>query len=869
MKFLVLDGNSILNRAYYGIKVLTTRDGIYTNGIYGFLTMLHRIEQDYQPDRVAVAFDLRGPTFRHKEYAGYKAKRKGMPEELAQQLPLLKELLEALGYTLVTCEGYEADDILGTFARVCAQSGCECMIATGDRDSLQLVGSGVQVRLASTKYGQPQVTVYDEARIQEEYGVTPRQLIDIKALMGDASDNIPGVAGIGKKGASDLIGAYGNIGYLYEHLDELEIKPAMYEKLKAGKESAFLSYRLGEIHTDAPVDTDLEHYKVEGGDKSKAAAMMVRLELFSLLKKLGLEETEPMENPQPAGQADPLPVRCCEDAKGLLAALSQEGCAYFLTEYGEGTIQKVYFYYNNTICILSVQHSPEAKECLREFFECEDIAKYTHDSKPLHGALGHMGISCHGMAMDTLLAAYLLNPAGNDYSLLRLMQEYQVENPGAQPLEGENQALLDALSGLPGLCRRLYEDLAKNQQEDLLKKMEIPLAGVLAQMERIGFAVDAQGIQAYGKVIEQRANELQALIHEGVGYEFNINSPKQLGEALFGKLGLPAGKKTKSGYSTNAEVLEKLRYEHPVAEQVLEYRGVAKLKSTYCDGLLKAIAPDGRIHSSFNQVETRTGRISSAEPNLQNIPVRTELGREMRRFFVAKEGHVLVDADYSQIELRVLAHVANDTEMIEAFRQGKDIHRATAAQIFHMPEEMVTPAMRSRAKAVNFGIVYGIGAFSLAKDLDVTRREAEAYINAYLDHYSGVRQYMEQVVEQAKELGYVETMFGRRRYLPELSASNFNLRSFGQRVARNMPIQGAAADIIKIAMVQVVSRLEEEQLQARLILQVHDELIVEAPQGEAAQVAMLLTDEMESAVSLAVPMVADSSMGKTWYDAKA
>lgn len=868
MKFLVLDGNSILNRAYYGIKVLTTRDGLYTNGIYGFLTMLHRIEQDYQPDGVAVAFDLKGPTFRHKEYAGYKAKRKGMPDELAQQLPVLKELLEALGYTIVTCEGFEADDLLGTFARSCTESGWECMVATGDRDSLQLVSPRVQVRLASTKYGQPQVTVYDEARIQEEYGVQPRQLIDIKALMGDASDQIPGVPGIGQKGASDLIRAYGSVGYLYDHLEELEVKPAMLRKLQEGKDSAFLSYRLGEIRTDAPIDDDPEHYRVAGGDKSKAAAMMVRLELFSLLKKFGLEESDASPEPLPHAQQDPLPVRYCEDTEGFFAALSQEGCAYFLTAYHKGKIQKVIFYYNNTICILDNENNA-SQDFLQEFFECEDIAKYTYDSKPLHSALGETGISCHGMAMDVLLAAYLLNPSGKDYSLQRLMQEYQVPAPGVQPSGEEPQPLLEEASGFPQLCHKLYEEITKNQQEDLLRKIEIPLAGVLAQMEQVGFAVDAAGIKAYGSVIQKRTDELQESIHKEAGFAFNINSPKQLGEVLFGTLGLPAGKKTKSGYSTNAEVLEKLRYEHPIVEQVLEYRGVAKLKSTYCDGLLKAIAPDGRIHSSFNQVETRTGRISSTEPNLQNIPVRTELGREMRRFFVAQEGHLLVDADYSQIELRVLAHVANDPAMIEAFQQGKDIHRATAAQVFHMPEELVTPLMRSRAKAVNFGIVYGIGAFSLAKDLGVTRREADDYIHAYLSHYDGVRRYMEQVVEEAKEHGYVETIFGRRRYLPELASSNFNLRSFGQRVARNMPIQGAAADIIKIAMVRVVNRLEEEHLKARLILQVHDELMVEAPQGEAAQVSMLLSEEMESAVSLAVPMVADSAVGKTWYDAKA
>ena len=874
MKLLVLDGNSILNRAYYGIKLLTTKEGFFTNGIFGFLTMLQRVKEESSPDAVAIAFDLRGPTFRHKEYEGYKAQRKGMPEELAQQLPMLKELLTALGYQIVTCEGYEADDILGTFARVCRETGNECVIATGDRDSLQLVSSGVSVRLASTKFGQPQVTVYNEEKIQEEYGVTPRQLIDIKALMGDSSDNIPGVKGIGQKGAGELIQKFGGISYIYENLDSLELKPAMHRKLADGKEDAFLSYRLGEICTQVPIDTVLEHYVVGEGNRGQAARIMTQLELFSLMKKMGIAPEE--ATGETAGQETVvLPVRLCQDESGFLAALQQEGAAYFLPVYGsEGDVWFLVFQYENTICIFDQKNSKEDSIFLREFFECEDIAKYTHDSKPLYAALERQGISCRGVVMDTLLAGYLLNPASSDYSPRRLAQEYGVGiSATAEELEHEHQdllapALLDIL-GFPDLCQTLKEEIAKNQQEELLENMEIPLARVLAHMETIGFAVDAPGIAAYGEVLQQQIDQLQEKIQEEVGYAFNINSPKQLGEALFGKLGLPTGKKTKSGYSTNAEVLENLRYEHPVVEMVLHYRTLTKLKSTYCDGLRKAIGKDGRIHSSFNQTETRTGRISSTEPNLQNIPVRTEIGREMRRFFVAKEGHVLVDADYSQIELRVLAHVANDRNMLEAFRENKDIHRQTASQVFHMPEEMVTPLMRSRAKAVNFGIVYGIGAFSLAKDIGVTRREAESYINAYLDYYSGVRHYMEQVVEQAKEQGYVETIFGRRRYLPELSSSNFNLRSFGQRVARNMPIQGAAADIIKIAMVQVENRLELEGLKARLILQVHDELIVEAPEAEAEQVAKLLTEEMESAVSLAVPMVAESQIGKTWYDAKA
>lgn len=870
MKLLVLDGNSILNRAYYGIKILTTKEGFPTNGIYGFLTTLHRMQQECSPDRVAIAFDLRGPTFRHREYAGYKATRKGMPEELAQQLPVLKELLAALGYPIVTCEGYEADDILGTFARVCREEGCECVLATGDRDSLQLVAPGVSVRLASTKAGQPLVTLYDEEKIHEEYGVQPRQLVDIKALMGDSSDNIPGVKGIGAKGAGDLIREFGSLSYLYEHIDEITLKPAMRNKLENGREDAWLSYRLGEICTQVPMDTTLAHYAKGEGDRGEAARIMTRLELFTLMEKLGISPDEGRQ----VQELPSLPVVVCEDTPGLLAVLEREGAAYFLPLYGEqGELAFLLVHGGDQLCIVNLQRTGADDSFLTGLFSREGIAKYTHDTKPLYAALEQRGVSCTGVAMDTLLAAYLLNPSATEYSLTRMEQEYEIagaelEMPALYPAEADGDMLL-ALPGFPALCDRLREEIAKNQQEELLHNMEIPLAQVLARMETVGFAVDAPGLREYGEQLQEQIDRLIQDIHQLAGGEFNVNSPKQLGEVLFEKLGLPVGKKTKSGYSTNAEVLENLRLEHPVVERVLDYRMLAKLKSTYCDGLLKSIAADGRIHSRFNQTETRTGRISSTEPNLQNIPVRTEMGRELRRFFLAREGCVLVDADYSQIELRVLAHVANDPNMQQAFREQTDIHRATAAQVFHIPEEMVTPLMRSRAKEVNFGIVYGIGAFSLAKNLGVTRREAEDYINAYLAHYSGVRRYMEQIVELAKEQGYVETMFGRRRYLPELSSSNFNLRSFGQRVARNMPIQGAAADIIKIAMIQVENRLEQEGLAARLILQVHDELIVEAPKEEAEQVARLLTEEMEAAVSLSVPMVAESQIGRTWYDAKA
>lgn len=867
MKLLVLDGNSIVNRAFYGVKLLSTKDGLFTNAIYGFMTMLQKLKDESQPDAVAIAFDLKAPTFRHKMYAGYKAQRKGMPPELAQQMPTLKELLADLGYPLIECEGFEADDILGTLAKACEDTGNECLIATGDRDSLQLVAPHVSVRLAATKFGQPQVTLYDEARVKEEYGVTPPQMIDIKAIQGDSSDNIPGVAGIGPKGAGELVQKYGSLSYIYDHLDELDIKPGMRKKLEAGKESAFLSYELGTIRRDAPIDTDPQHYLPKPGDRAAAARLMAKLELFSLLKKLELEEESLASGAAEEEAAElPLPeVREYEDGAALLPLLEEQKRADFVPLYGEDrSIQFVLLNYKNTIYKI---HADPA--FLRALCKNPLIRKNLHDSKPFLAALEKLpstaletGIPWEGGGMDTMLAAYLLNPSASGYGILRLAQEYQLPVPALEDEKAREAAVL------PALCDRLTRAIDENDQRSLLETMEMPLARVLARMEDVGFGVDAEGIRAFGITLQMEINEVQAQIIEEVGYEFNINSPKQLGEALFDKLGLPHGKKTKTGYSTNVDVLEKLRYDHPVVERVLRYRTLTKLKSTYCDGLLKVIGEDGRIHSSFNQTETRTGRISSTEPNLQNIPVRTELGRELRRFFTARPGWVLVDADYSQIELRVLAHVANDKNMIDAFLNGEDIHRATAAQVFHQPPEMVTPLMRSRAKAVNFGIVYGISAFSLSQDIGVSRKEAGDYIDAYLEHYSGVRDYMEKVVAEAKDKGYSETIFGRRRYLPELSSSNFNMRSFGERVARNMPIQGAAADIIKLAMIRVENRLEKEKLHARLILQVHDELIVEAPEEEAQQVAALLKEEMESAVQLSVPMVADANIGKTWYDAK-
>lgn len=862
MKLLVLDGNSIFNRAFYGIKLLTTKEGLFTNAIYGFMTMLMKIKEDTQPSAVAIAFDMREPTFRHKAYAGYKAKRTGMPEELAQQFPTLKELLSLLGYKIVECAGYEADDILGTLAKSCEVNGNECIIATGDKDSLQLVSDNVSVRLMATKMGKPEVTLYDTAKIKEIYGVEPRKLIDIKAIQGDTSDNIPGIKGIGEKGAKDLIGRFGSIDYIYENIDTIDVKEGIRTKLKTDKDNAYLSRMLGEINTEVPVDTDIKSYVMQPCQNKEAVRLMAKLEFFSLIDKMGLRNEEISE--QPKENEKTVTARIVSEDEAI-KVLDGQKYVPFMASIKDGKINKLSFFADKSI--FTAENFSE--KLLKGFFENEKIAKATHYLKPVFASLDKLQINPQNMAFDTELAAYLLNPSASGYNLDRLSEEYAVSLPLLKESDEKNKTIEEDCCKLRYTAEKIRAKIEENSQIKLLQEIEIPLSRVLASMENIGFKVDPKGIEDYGNILDGKIDTLRQAIYDKVGYEFNINSPKQLGSALFEKLMLPVGKKTKSGYSTSADVLEGLRSYNPVIDEILEYRTLSKLKSTYCDGLLKVIAEDGRIHSNFNQTETRTGRISSTEPNLQNIPVRTEVGKELRRFFCAKEGSVLVDADYSQIELRVLADISADSEMIEAFNSRKDIHAITASQVFDMPENMVTPQMRGRAKAVNFGIVYGIGAFSLAKDIGVTRKEADRYIKAYLAHYAGIDAYMKNIVEKAKRDGYVETMFNRRRYLPELTSSNHNMRSFGERVARNMPIQGTAADIIKIAMIRVFERLQKEKTEAKLILQVHDELIVEAPAQEAMHVAMLLQEEMENAVKLKVPLVADAAMGETWYAAKA
>lgn len=867
MNLLVLDGNSIVNRAFYGIKLLTTKSGYYTNAIYGFLNILLKLQDTCHPDGVAVAFDVHEPTFRHKQYADYKAGRKPMPQELRAQMPVLKELLTALGYTTVECPGWEADDVLGTLAAACRDSGDTCFIATGDRDALQLAHGGVKVLLARTKMGQAVTDVYDEAAIADEYGITPQALIQVKALQGDSSDNIPGVAGVGAKTALDLVQRFGTLDAIYKDLDTLDIKPGVREKLRRDKDKAYLSLDLGTIRTNAPIDTTPAHYAVTGGDPAAAVALFRKLELFSLIDKFHLDrdlvpggETEVSA---PAHQPERL---TCVDADDLLSRLRKAGDAYVVPQLAEGTVTDLFFPLGDTVFVMPAD-TPEFGYFVRTLLADDTVRIFGYNTKELHRLAQKQGVRCGNICGDLQLSAYLLRPSDAKYDLAQLALEYNVPVPAYRnSLDQEEPAVALAVI-LPELFAKTDALIDDAGQRKLLTEIELPLAGVLARMECAGFDVDKAGIEAFSKKLSTRISTLTDEIFEAVGHEFNINSPKQLGVALFEDLGLPCKKKTKSGYSTNAEVLEGLRSAHPVVEKIMEYRTLTKLKSTYCDGLLKVIDTDGRIHTRFNQVETRTGRISSLEPNLQNIPIRTDLGREMRKFFIAAPGCRLVDADYSQIELRVLASMAEDQTMIDAFNSGADIHTATAAQVFGLPPEMITPQLRSRAKAVNFGIVYGIGAFSLAKDIGVSNKEAKEYIDSYMHTYQGVAAYMQRMIDAAKDTGYASTLFGRRRYLPELAASNHMLRAFGERVARNMPIQGTAADIIKIAMVRVDRRLYAEGMESRLILQVHDELIVEAPEAEAARALQIVTEEMEHACDMAVLLRADGKIGQTWYDA--
>ena len=826
MKFLIIDGNSILNRAFYGIRVLTNSQGVPTNALTGFTNTLLMLKKDIAPDRIAISFDLKAPTFRHKRYDGYKANRKGMPEELAAQLPYIKKIIEYMGITILEKEGYEADDIIGTVSAICARNNVECFISTGDRDSFQLVNDKVTVRLAKTKGD----VLYTPEVIMEEYGVTPKQMIEVKALMGDTSDNIPGVPGIGEKTALALIKDFGSVDGVYENIDSDKIKKAAREKLKTGKDMCYLSRELAEICLTAPIDENLDNYVEKAMDSEKLSELLSELEMYSLIKKLGLHPTKApaISKEAKAEKSKPVPEMPIGDIVFI------DSGRLFCGKAGE--VKEIY------------------ADKVGNFLKSNE-AKHLFDLK---GTLTALNVDkINNVSFDTTLAEYLIAPDGNDYSIDRLCIKYGI------PMGSNEQ---EKSITIAALNMALYEKLSDLDGMKVLTNIEIPLSEVLVAMEKEGVEIDCDGIKKFGEELTKKIALIEDQIYDYAGEKFNIGSPKQLGNILFEKLHLPFGKKTKTGYSTNADVLEELSDKHPIIPLISEYRALTKLVNTYVTGLLKVVHEDGRVHSTFKQTETRTGRISSADPNIQNIPVRTELGKNMRKFFKAKEGYMLVDADYSQIELRVLAHISEDEIMKKAFMDNVDIHTVTASQVFNQPEAWVTPDLRSKAKAVNFGIVYGIGAFSLSKDIGVTVKEADAYIKAYLSKYSGVAAFMEKTVNDAKESGYVSTLFGRKRFIKELQSSNKILQALGKRIAMNTPIQGTAADIIKIAMIKVYNRLRESNLDAKLILQVHDELIVEAREGDAQKVAELLKEEMENAVKLSIPLTVDVNIGKTWYD---
>ena len=855
MRLLVIDGNSIANRAFFGIKLLTTKDGRYTNAIYCFLNILLSLLKECEPDEVAVAFDLKAPTFRHKMYDGYKATRHGMPEELAQQMPVLKELLADLGYRTVSAEGWEADDILGTLAAACAARQDDCFLATGDRDSLQLVSETTTVLLAATVMGRSKTVTMDVDAIQEKYGIAPKQLIEVKSLMGDTSDNIPGVRGIGEKTALTLVQNFGTLAGVYEHIDDKLIKPKQREHLLEDRAMAELSHTLGTIRTDAPIDTAEGAYAVGEGNKAEAVRLLQELEIHSLIPRFGLDgvaaaapEEEGVELPEAELAALPLAPAGQYLVASRPAVMGKQGTRNVVLQP-----ESWYAVHGTTIY-------PLDDAGLVRLLDDPAVTLDVFDSAPLYAKAMAAGGWGSSIVWDGKLAAYLLDASASKYQIGELAASYRAAAAFTCTDYPDAGRLAD-------LFAKMKAEITECGEDALYNEIEFPLAQVLADMTRTGVLVDKNGIEQFGTKLRAELEQVLARIHMETGSSsFNPNSPKQLGEMLFDTMGLPHGKKTQRGWSTDAETLESLR-DYPLVEDVLQYRAYQKLNSTYVEGLLKVIGEDGRIHSTFNQTEARTGRLSSDNPNLQNIPIRTELGSQLRAYFVAKPGCVLVDADYSQIELRILAHITGDAHMQQAFLNGEDIHRSTAAKIYGIPQEDVTPRLRSSAKAINFGIMYGKGAFSLAKDIGVSVKEADAFLKSYLAAFPSVSGYMDKTIADAKANGYVSTLFGRRRALPELASSNFNVRSSGERMARNTPIQGTAADVIKLAMVRVWKRLRDEKMESRLILTVHDELIVEAPEAEAEKAAAILREEMEGCVQYAVPLSTDVHAGKNWLEA--
>lgn len=864
-KLLILDSNSILNRAFYGVRYLSAKDCTPTNAIYGFLNILLKLIKEQEPDYICAAFDVKAPTFRHKQYEGYKAQRKPMPEGLAAQMPLAKDVLRAMGVTILEKEGYEADDIIGTVARLCEESEISCFIATGDKDDLQLASDKTKVILTVTKSGYNETIIYDDKAVKEKYHVTPTEFIDVKALMGDPSDNIPGVKGVGEKTAMSLIEKHHSIEYIYENIDDIGLKGAMLQKMKDGREMAFMSKELATINRNTPIEFNAEECVFDGFENNgELYEILKRLELNSIIKKLDLSDGDNVKENEDIFKDFSYQV-------GDKNMISGDKVTVVLDFDGDN-ISSVAVGLGNNAVVLNEQDD------IKELLEDDSIAKVMFDVKEAIVKLNGR-IDIKNISDDTAIAAYLVDPAKNEYTIEKLASEYfgtVIEKPEVKQLSllddvetDRSEYLAKCAVALGVLNDRIGDKIKENGQEKLYQEVELPLVTVLAHLEINGFLVDDNQLKEFADKLGEKIDALTNEIYMLAGEEFNINSPKQLGVILFEKLELKPVKKTKTGYATNADVLEKLRDKHPIVNFIMEYRQLAKLKSTYCDGLTAVVNPNThRIHSVFTQTVTVTGRLSSTEPNLQNIPTRTELGREIRKMFVAKDGYVLVDADYSQIELRVLAHIANDETMINAFRNNEDIHAVTASQVLGIPLEDVTKEQRSSAKAVNFGIVYGIGEFSLAQDLHISVKEAKAYIESYLEKYHGVRNYMESIKEQAKKDGYVKTMLNRIRYIPELKSPNYNIRQFGERVALNTPIQGTAADIIKLAMVRVDNRLINEGLKSKLILQVHDELIVEAHKDEVDKVKQILSEEMQGAMELNVPLKVDMSTGHSWYDAK-
>ena len=864
-KLLILDSNSILNRAFYGVRYLSAKDGTPTNAIYGFLNILLKLIKEQEPDYICAAFDVKAPTFRHKQYEGYKAQRKPMPEGLAAQMPLAKDVLRAMGVTILEKEGYEADDIIGTVARLCEESEISCFIATGDKDDLQLASDKTKVILTVTKSGYNETIIYDDKAVKEKYHVTPTEFIDVKALMGDPSDNIPGVKGVGEKTAMSLIEKHHSIEYIYENIDDIGLKGAMLQKMKDGREMAFMSKELATINRNTPIEFNAEECVFDGFENNgELYEILKRLELNSIIKKLDLSDGDNVKENEDIFKDFSYQV-------GDKNMISGDKVTVVLDFDGDN-ISSVAVGLGNNAVVLNEQDD------IKELLEDDSIAKVMFDVKEAIVKLNGR-IDIKNISDDTAIAAYLVDPAKNEYTIEKLASEYfgtVIEKPEVKQLSllddvetDRSEYLAKCAVALGVLNDRIGDKIKENGQEKLYQEVELPLVTVLAHLEINGFLVDDNQLKEFADKLGEKIDALTNEIYMLAGEEFNINSPKQLGVILFEKLELKPVKKTKTGYATNADVLEKLRDKHPIVNFIMEYRQLAKLKSTYCDGLTAVVNPNThRIHSVFTQTVTVTGRLSSTEPNLQNIPTRTELGREIRKMFVAKDGYVLVDADYSQIELRVLAHIANDETMINAFRNNEDIHAVTASQVLGIPLEDVTKEQRSSAKAVNFGIVYGIGEFSLAQDLHISVKEAKAYIESYLEKYHGVRNYMESIKEQAKKDGYVKTMLNRIRYIPELKSPNYNIRQFGERVALNTPIQGTAADIIKLAMVRVDNRLINEGLKSKLILQVQDELIVEAHKDEVDKVKQILSEEMQGAMELNVPLKVDMSTGHSWYDAK-